>query len=356
MTSILFICRQGQDYRIETYGYFRKFSGLFNSARLMVDMLNNNGVKAAIETAIDNNCIDRLVTQHKPTHCIIEAYWVVPEKFEILAKLHPNITWIIRIHSEVPFWANEGVATDWTLRYLDYKNVILAPNAKRLFEDVKTMLSVKYDKETIENRVVYLPNYYPGKQRITKDHKKNADLHVGCFGAIRPLKNQLIQAVAAIKYAEKTNRRLVFHINGNRMEGGGEPIVKNIRKLFEHATNGFELVEHAWQPHKNFLDVLETIDIGMQVSYTESFNIVAADMVTMDVPVVTSNEISWINRIFYAEPSSVDSIVKAMWRAESLGKFGTHLNRCKLQRFSETTEDLWIDYFDEQEFNKACES
>lgn len=344
MISTLFICRQGEDYNIEHYGYFRKFSGLFNSARLMVDMLNKNGIPSAIETAEDNNSIDRLVTQYKPTHCIIEAYWVVPEKFEILAKLHPNITWIIRIHSEIPFWASEGVATDWTLRYLDYKNVILAPNAARLFNDVKTMLSVKYDEETINERVVYLPNYYPAAKRPNDHQPVDTELHVGCFGAIRPLKNQLIQAIAAIRYAKETDRRLVFHVNGNRMEGGGEPIIKNIRMLFKNATDGSELVEHPWMPHQDFLEVLSKMDIGMQVSYTESFNIVAADMVTMNIPVVTSDEIVWINKLFHAIPSSTDSIVSVMGRAEFLGGFGAHLNRCKLGNFVDKTEDLWVDY------------
>jgi hypothetical protein len=357
MTSTLFICRQGNDANIGVYGYFRKFSGLFNSARLMVEMLNKNGIKSAIETAQDNNCIDRLVTKHKPTHCIIEAYWVVPEKFEILTKLHPNVTWIIRIHSETPFWSTEGVAMDWSLRYLDYKNIILAPNAKRLDKDLRTALSVKYDADTIAKHVVYLPNYYPAdKRHDKKGEKRNKDeLHVGCFGAIRPLKNQLTQAMAAIKYAEDTGRKLVYHINGNRVEGNGDPIIKNIRKLFEHSTNGFELVEHAWQPHKSFLEVLKNVDIGLQVSYTESFNIVSADLVTMDVPVVVSDEISWVNRLFFAKkPSNVNSIVNAMRRAEFFGRFGSYLNRRKLALRSAHAEAVWVDYFNWQDHLATC--
>jgi hypothetical protein len=345
MTSTLFICRQGQDYSLESYGYFRKFSGLFNSARLMSDMLNEHGISAAVETAIDNNCIDRLVTEHRPTFCIIEAYWVVPEKFAILAKLHPDITWIIRVHSEIPFWATEGVAMEWTLNYLDYPNVLLAPNASRLDTDIRTVLSVKYDDAFIDDRVIYLPNYYPSAKRPNNHTKNKDELHVGCFGAIRPLKNQLIQAIAAIKYASNTNRKLVFHINGNRMEGGGEAVLKNIRGLFNNASNRYTLVEHAWMPHKDFLGVLEHMDIGMQVSYTESFNIVAADMVTMDIPIVTSAEISWINSLFHAEPSSSDSIVAGLARAEFLGKFGAHLNRCKLGKHSGHAVTIWVDYF-----------
>ena len=345
MLKTLFICKEGEDYRVTAYGYFRKFSGLFNSARFVVKMLQDAGYDSAIETALDNNCIDRLVTLHKPDVCVIEAYWVVPEKFEILAKLHPRVKWLIRIHSEVPFWATEGVAMDWTLRYLDYPNTILAPNAKRLFEDVKTVVSTKYGK-TMDNRVVYLPNFYPADQRNRVVPARTDDtIHVGCFGAVRPLKNQLIQAIAAIKYADLHGKKLRFHINGNRMEGGGEPVLKNIRKLFEHATNGHELVEHPWQPHSDFLDVVATMDIGMQVSYTESFNIVSADMVTMNIPVVTSSEVSWVSRLFHSSFNETDNIVAAMHRAMFFGKFGTWLNRYLLHKFSTKTKNIWINYF-----------
>lgn len=349
MVKTLFICRQGEDSKIHSYGYFRKFSGLFNSARLMVEMLNKNGVESVIEIARDNNDIDRLVTANKPTHCIIEAYWVVPEKFEILAKLHPNVTWIIRIHSETPFWSTEGVATDWSLRYLDYKNVMLAPNAKRLTKDLKTMLSVKYDEATIDAKVVYLPNYYPATNRVEPKKKVKSDvINIGCFGAIRPLKNQLVQAVAAIRYAEQTGRTLKFHINGNRVEGNGDPIIKNLRMLFDKATNGFEMIEHPWCPHDDFLDIVEQMDMGLQVSYTESFNIVAADMVTMGIPMVTSSEISWVNSLFHVKDNSdADSIVDAMHRAELLGRFGTKLNVCKLGKFVDQTEHLWLTFFQE---------
>jgi hypothetical protein len=76
-------------------------------------MLVANGVDSTIIEVIDNNGIDREVTKYKPTHVIIEALWVIPSKFEILTKLHPNVKWIIRLHSEIPFLANEGIAMEW---------------------------------------------------------------------------------------------------------------------------------------------------------------------------------------------------------------------------------------------------
>lgn len=341
MASVLFICRIGEDYNITEYGYFRKFSGLFNSARLVNEMLQDNDIISNIEVANDNNDIDRLVTKHKPDICVIEAYWVVPEKFAILSKLHPDITWVIRIHSEVPFWATEGMAMDWTLKYLEYPNVVLAPNAKRLFHDVKTVLSGKYDRETIDKKVIYLPNCYP-LHKIHHIHKEvSCVLNVGCFGAIRPLKNQLIQAIAAIEYADKHHKELHFHINGNRVEGHGDPVLKNLRLLFKHSKK-HKLVEHAWQPHKQFLEILSKMDIGLQVSFTESFNIITADMLAVGVPVVTSPEVAWISRLFQAEPTQTDSIVAAMERANLAGKYGVKYNRFLLSQFSLESECRWI--------------
>jgi hypothetical protein len=348
----LFICRQSEDSGgSNTYGYFRKFSGLFNSARLVVNMLNDNGIESALEVVADNNGIDRLVTKYKPSICIIEAYWVVPEKFDILHKLHPDVTWIVRIHSEIPFWSMEGIAVEWTLRYLDHPNVILAPNSYRAYANIKTILSTKYTHEEIKGKLVCLPNYYPADKRINCHQKDPNILSIGCFGAIRPYKNQLIQAIAAIKYAEITNRKLHFHINGDRIEGHADPIIKNLRTLFKNSKFGYELVEHAWMPHHNFIELLSAIDIGMQVSYSESFNIVAADIVTMNVPIVVSSEISWVNSLFYADPNDSSDIVRTLCIAERVGKLGTYLNRKKLETFSDNSESVWVTYITDSLFD-----
>jgi hypothetical protein len=346
MTSTLFICRLGGDYRITEYGYFRKFSGLFNSARLVNEMLNRNGMTSHIEVAKDNNDIDRLVTKHKPDICIIEAYWVVPEKFAILHKLHPNIKWVIRIHSEVPFWATEGIALDWTLRYLDYPNVILAPNAKRLYHDLKTIMSVKYCEFEVDDRIVYLPNYYPSVPRPHQSRSHFSEVvNIGCFGAIRPLKNQLIQAIAAIEYADRRDLTLRFHINGNRIEGSGEPVLKNIENLFKNSGR-HELIKHPWQPHHQFMHVLAGMDLGMQVSFTESFNIVAADMVTAGIPIITSPEIDWVSSLFHADPTNTSSMVHALCRANTLGRLGVGYNQFLLNRFSNKAEKRWLEFID----------
>jgi hypothetical protein len=84
----------------------------------------------------DNNDIDREVTEYKPTHVIIEALWVIPEKFHVLRKLHPSVTWIARVHSELPFLANEGVAIDWMCNYVQHDKVIVSGNSTHAAHDL----------------------------------------------------------------------------------------------------------------------------------------------------------------------------------------------------------------------------
>lgn len=335
MSTVLFICKSGSGYST-SYPESKQFSGLSNSARLVSDMLNNNDVSSAVEVAIDNNDIDRLVTLHKPKYCIIEAYWVVPSKFLELSLLHPTVTWIIRIHSELPFWATEGIAMEWTLEYARLPNVLLAPNSKNLFKDIRNIVE--------STKLVYLPNYYPvNLYRDPVQKPIGPQWSVGCFGAIRPLKNHLIQAIAAIEYANLKERNLYFHINGNRVEGGGEPVLKNLRALFRSSRH--TLVEHNWMPHDKFVDLVSSLDLGMQVSFTESFNIVAADFVSQARPIVTSSEIRWIAKPFHASCTDTTSIVKAIYRAEVLGRRGTFLNKYLLQEFSEKSKFIWLDLF-----------
>jgi hypothetical protein len=288
-------------------------SGLRNSARFVVDMLNENGIEAKMVEVIDNNCIDREVHNYKPTHVIIEAFWVVPEKFEILTKLHPKVKWIIRNHSEVPFMANEGIAVDWTIRYLQYRDVYIAPNSLRCFEDTKKMVTAAYSHLKAEYKVLYLPNYYKIHQHFAKKKEIRDTLDVGCFGALRPLKNQLVQAIAAVHYAQRNNKRLRFHINVARIEDNGNNVLKNIRGLFNNLDKTrFQLVEHGWLDHKDFLKLISTMDIGLQTSFTETFNIVAADFVSQGVPIVVSSEVEWMPKTFVANHTDSEAIVDKM--------------------------------------------
>jgi hypothetical protein len=341
MTKALFICKQADTTSNPHYQYFRKFSGLFNSARFVSQMLDSQpGIRSRVAIALDNNCIDRLVSEYRPDIVFIEALWVVPEKFEVLKALHPTIKWVVRLHSQLPFLAGEGMAIDWCLRYVNEYGISVAPNTPELTAELKYLVSSQGGDSSL---IEYLPNYYNANSRqvveaieaaATRDCSEGDTINIACFGAIRPLKNQLAQALAAMKFADEIGATLNFHINGNR---------KNIRALFEHSHH--TLVEHNWQNHGSFLKLAATMDLGMQVSYSESYNIVMADMVSVNVPVVTSDSIKLVHPLFHADPNSTDSIMcglRKAWYGSYVGLQG--LNRRRLIRQSKAAERTWVKY------------
>lgn len=314
MSKLLFVLR----HRDQPWGHYGSpyglSSGLRNSVRFVVEMLDLLGIAAKWVEVHDDNCIDREVSAYHPTHVILEAFWVRPGKIDDLRPRHPFVTWMVRDHSETPFLANEGMAFEWTAEYLK-RDVEIACNAPRALVDMQALAgSYGYG-----NLVSYAPNYYPIHAPKKHDHlipkPAHADdtIRVGCFGAIRPLKNQVEQAIAALRYADQLGKKLEFHINSARSEQGGNPVLKNLRGVFANTPRA-SLVEHGWVEHDKFLHIISEMDVVMQVSFSETFNIVAADAVMRNVPVVVSREVPWIKPYAIADANSSTSMLHALLR------------------------------------------
>ena len=351
MKKVLFILKRKDNFNAVVDSHIGVSTGLYNSASFMDQMLRDSGINSAMEVAIDNNCIDRLVNKHKPTHVIIEALWVVPTKFTVLNPLHKNVTWIVRLHSEMPFLAGEGMAMDWVAEYSNFKNIIIGVNAPRMLDEVRFYLQLKnsWTLEETNQRVIYMPNYYP-TDYVQKPYLVNDKDHVdvGCFGAVRPLKNHMLQAVGALKMANQIGKPLHFHINGSRIEMKGEPVMNNLRALFTHLeSQGHQLISHGWTPRDEFLVLCATMDIGMQCSFSETFNIVGADFVSQGVPVVGSNEIPWSSPLFNAEPTSNVDIFGKLMLTHNNPQKNISQNQGLLTKYVENSKEVWNTYFKE---------
>ena len=324
-------------------------TGLYNSSHYLNTILNEIGIESNVEIVIDNNCIDRMVTKHKPTHVIIEALWVVPPKFAILCKLHPTVTWIIRTHSEMPFIACEGNAMSWLLKYTMFKNIKIGVNAPRFYRIMKTLIHVKdnVSEEFVNNKVIYLPNYYPIYDFVTKKIDKESDtINICCFGALRPLKNQLIQAASAIEFSKIINKKLKFHINATRHESNGISVYQNIRQLFDELdVDKFQLIEHPWHDKEEFHELCSKMDIGLQVSFSETFNIVACDLLSQGIPIVCSSDIPWVDAKYTAIPTdSIDIVNKLLLTYENF-EDNVSLNTKSLEKYVNESKNVWYEYF-----------
>lgn len=316
---VLFICKD----RGQHNGKF----GLWNSASFVVDALNDLRRDAPdddirydtkLVSVIDGNCIDREVTQFRPDIVVIEALWVTPNKFIELNAIHKHVRWIVRIHSKATFLAQEGIALHWVNEYTKIPRVIVSANNSEFNDD---MCDVGYP-------LLYLPNIYTPSYKIIKSHQRDPGvINIGCFGALRPMKNHLVQAMAAIKFAESLGKTLHFHINFNCENI--DNVLRNLRSLFEGRKH--LLKEHGWLRHEDFCRLVSSMDVGMQVSVSESFNIVMADFVNLDIPVVCSKEIKFVNWLFKCA-NDTDEIVRTL----GLACFGGRFN---LQRYNKRLLD-----------------
>jgi len=362
---VLFICK------IRSNFYGPSF-GLINSCRFIENALEQNGIDCKVVSVVDNSDIDREVHKFKPTHVFIEALWVVPSKFEELIPLHPKIKWLVRIHSKIPFLANEGMAMNWLREYDElskvYPQLNIAANSTEIIESFKAAYGIK---------IGHYPNiYYPpdyddievsgdcdygchgehtnghGKGKKDIDHSDNGHHHphppekqhinIGCFGAIRPMKNHLNQALAAIAFGNKLGKKIHFHINSDRCETGGDPVLKNLVYAFKDTPH--KLVFHPWMDHHDFIRVVMNTDVGMQVSLSETFNIVAADLAWNNIPVIGSDEVAWLDRKYKADPNSAEDMADKL-RFAYKGKDHNiqQVNKDNILKYNKRATKIWLD-------------
>ena len=348
MTKVLFILKRREDYNAVVHAHVGLSTGLYNSASFVNQMLRDSGIHSDLCVVTDNNDIDRVVTEHRPTHVIIEALWCVPSKFAVLQQLHPHVIWIIRLHSEMPFMATEGIAMDWICEYSGFRNLIIACNAPRMLRETRDLVRLRNQctVEEAQRRVIYLPNYYPQHYVYKKLDSHKHSLDVCCFGAVRPLKNHLLQAVAAVQMAERLGKKLRFHVNSGRVEGRGEPIVHNLRGMFEQLWDrGHEMISHEWTPREQFLELCASMDLGLQVSFSETFNIVGADLISQGVPLIGSAEIPWAVGLFTADPTNSRDIMRKMSLSYELPWLNVRWHQQRLKTYTSDTRIVWDEYF-----------
>ncbi len=252
------------------------------------------------------------------------------------------------MHSEVPFIAGEGKSMEWIADYARHPNITIAINAPRMLREMRFYLShlLGWSAEKTYEKVIYLPNYYPQNYKHKHFRLKDDYVDISCFGALRPLKNQLLQAIAAANFANSIGRKLRFHINSGRIEMNGEPVIRNLVGLFQNlAERGHELISHEWRPRDEFLELCEKMDIGLQSSFSETFNIVAADHLSQGVPVISSTEIPWADHRFCANPVDSIDIYAKLHLTALLPDLNCQVNIDRLTKYTDKTENIWVEHF-----------
>lgn len=311
-------------------------TGLLNSCLFTAAELIAAGRQAEVQVSSDPTQLGQL-TDSRFTHVFVEGLWVSPADLAQLRAARPAQQWVVRIHSEIPFLATEGQALSWLASYLT-DGVTVACNSARAHEQLKFLArALGVD----QSQVIYLPNCYPQNLQPIPDldTSTNTVLNVGCFGALRPMKNHLQQVFVAQKFADYLGLPLRFHTNAQA--GVASAVAQNVHDTV--VALGATHVEHPWEDRSDFLVSLSECDLLLQVSMSETFNYVAADATYVGKPLLVSSEVGWSYPL-YGDPNDVDDCVnklKILWANKP---FFIQGNRRGLLSFVRQSRDYWLGY------------
>lgn len=282
--------------------------GLGVSASLNAQVLTANVGPAIVLPARHNVDIVKGIEDYnrihesKLTHVIVSAPWLSIRDLRAMAHHYKHIKFTVVSHSNVGFLQADpnGVRLlrDGLALSKELPNFQIAGNSQKF---------VDWMREAYDAKVGLLPNMYPSSTPAKKWDGKV--IKIGAFGAVRPQKNLMTAAAAAIAIGRELNRPVEFYYNSGRDEGGGGTIAYAIYQMCQGVPN-FKLDRVAWRPHSEFKKVIGEMDLLIQVSYTESFNMVTADGIDCGVPSVTSTAIYWVPDSWKADSDDALSVAR----------------------------------------------
>jgi hypothetical protein len=281
--------------------------GLGVNALHTVRVLRRAGVEVDAAPAAEPRDVHRVLAM-KPTvtHCVLEAPWVCRAAMIELLQAFPRVHFVVRSHSQIGFLQVEPSAIQ-LLREL----LVLQENALNLTVAANSSTLKHFFETAYGGHTLYLPNLYD----FERVHRKRASAHssrllrIGSFGALRLLKNHTTAAAAALMLARKRGCDLEFSVSLENETMGGGSILDALRKMFD----GLEwatLVAHPWQDWANFRRTVSSMDLCLQVSMTETFNITTADAVAEGVPSVVSPTVEWAPDYWKADTDRLEDIVR----------------------------------------------
>ena len=275
--------------------------GLGVSGSLNAEVLTAKVGPAQVIPAVNNIQIVRAITDYNRahtstplTHVVISAPWLSTRDLRAMATHFNKIQFAVLSHSNVGFLQADPNGTRLLREGLalsqEIPNFKIAGNSKKF---------VDWMEEAYGVPIALLPNMYP-TSGITKPASTSGPIKIGIFGAIRPQKNVLTAAAAAIVIGRKLNRPVELWVNSGREEGGTGTLTNALRQLTRDVPN-FELKQANWAPWNIFKQTVASMDLLIQVSYTESFNMVTADGISCGVPSVVSDAIYWAPKDWMAK-------------------------------------------------------
>lgn len=355
--TVLFILKNNTYFKGQSQSY-----GLINSSTMISEYLQSKNVKSNVISIDEESEIDVEIDMFNPTVVIIEALWISSSKLDNLCKKYLNIEWIVRIHSNVGFLSAEYNALEQIGSYLNLNNFNLkmSSNNEEFNEELSKVCYT--DFEYLPNIIHFDNDSVDESVDEYVENKYNEDniINIGCFGASRILKNQLFQAMCAIDAADKLNKILNYHVNDDNeyyeYNDNESSVLKNLVELFK--INGkHKLIIHEWTEHDKFIELIKKMDLGLQISFTESFNLITADFVSECVPILVSETISWMPNYAIVSTVDFDDVVrKILYVYKTNTRLLTKNSKLNLIYFNNKSKKIWKEFTFNKNYHKYIKS
>jgi hypothetical protein len=251
---------------------------------------------------------------------------------------YARIHFIVRTHSQVSFLQADRNAMFLLREYGSLQeasfNFTLAANSRRF----ATAMELAF-----RTRCLYLPNLYDMERAHRKTlapHHTHRTLRVGSFGARRVLKNHATAAMAALIAARERGCDLEFYVSSNRDDNSG--IYATLKGIF-HRQPDAKLVEVPWCPWQEFRHHVAHMDVCIQVSATETFNIVTADGCAEGVPSAVGSCIEWAPEAWKVDIDDPLAIARKVNQLLS-DKDAAVDGQTALRTYVDKAQNLWLQY------------
>jgi hypothetical protein len=312
--------------------------GLINSASQVAEFLTDLGNTCEVITVNDSNGIDKECFKFKPDVVILEALWITAYKLKELLniKRYNKILWVVRVHSDMGYLSTETQG-------LKHLNDYIALESDRLILSLNNNSFVKALSNALDYTFEFLPNVittYPAEKSKESD---NNYMDIACFGALRLLKNQCFQAICSINAANRLGKILRFHIT-HSVTVEYDPVLENLKQLFKDSEH--QLVIHGWLDTKDFYKLIAKMDIGLQLSYTESFNIVTADFINNNKLILVSESIDWMSNIMKISTTDYNKVTNDiifLYKARN-SYILKKINKVYLSDYNTIAKKTWINF------------
>lgn len=283
-------------------------TGLAMSAQNTARVLRSSGINATVRPALNMANLEQLVASESPTHIVINALWLPTVELAYLTHKYAHVQWALLIHSNLAFLQVEPNGIIKLREAVDLERSSVG-NFEVAANSVNGSNGIQ---DAWECKCLYLPNLYylDDSARVLRPKWHGGTLRIGAFGALRPLKNPIASAFAALAIANSLATDLEFCVNIGRNDGGGQakllPGIEAIYRDLSHA----RLVKIPWQPWTSFRRTVRGMHLMLQPSFTESFNVVTADGIAEGVASVVSDVIEWAPPHWRAHPDNTEDIAR----------------------------------------------